>query len=96
MYGSPPGRLSPHKHGMSRRVYHHDLLRKTIAWMISMMSGTAINRYRRETEECRRNAENAITPIDREAWLRFADHWERLAEGAVLNPTSTNLASEAF
>ena len=42
------------------------------------------NKYRREAEECRRNAECAFRPIDREAWLRIAADWEKLAEGAEL------------
>jgi hypothetical protein len=53
--------------------------------MTSMVSKTAANRYRREAEECRRNAQSALRPIDREAWLRLAGDWERLAEGAELN-----------
>jgi hypothetical protein len=32
------------------------------------------------------SAESALRPIDREAWLRLASDWERLAEGAQLNP----------
>ena len=42
------------------------------------------NKYRREAEECRRNAEVALRPIDREAWLRLAADWAKLAEGAEL------------
>jgi hypothetical protein len=56
------------------------------ARMIATMSDTAADRYRREADECRRSAENALRPIDREAWLRLASDWERLAEGAQLNP----------
>jgi hypothetical protein len=51
-----------------------------------MVSETAAARYWREAEECRQNAENAILRIDRDAWLRLAGHWKRLAEGAELNP----------
>jgi hypothetical protein len=40
------------------------------------------NKYLREAEECRRNAERASRPIDREAWLRLAADWVKLAEGA--------------
>ena len=42
------------------------------------------NKYRREAEECRLNAECALRPIDREAWLRIAANWAKLAEGAEL------------
>ena len=45
-----------------------------------MMSDAS--KYRREAEECRRNAERASRPIDREAWLRLAADWAKLAEGA--------------
>jgi hypothetical protein len=51
---------------------------------LTMTTETAANRYRREAEECRRNAERALRPIDREAWLRLAGDWERLAESAEL------------
>jgi hypothetical protein len=31
--------------------------------------------YRRQAAECRRMAENAINPNDKQAWLRLADSW---------------------
>jgi hypothetical protein len=31
--------------------------------------------YRRQAAECRRMAENAINPDDKNAWLRLADSW---------------------
>ena len=42
------------------------------------------NKYRCEAEECRRNAERALRPTDRDAWLRLAADWAKLAEGAEL------------
>jgi hypothetical protein len=42
------------------------------------------NNYRREAEECRRNSESALRPIDRDAWLRLAAGYAKLAEGAKL------------
>jgi hypothetical protein len=39
------------------------------------------NRFRREAGECRRNAEHARNPSDREAWLRLAEDWMKLAYG---------------
>jgi len=42
------------------------------------------NKYRCEAEECRRNAERALRPIDRDAWLRLAADWAKLAEGVEL------------
>ncbi len=43
-----------------------------------------VNKYRREADECRRNAESALRPVDRDAWLRLAADWVKLAEGAEL------------
>jgi len=37
-------------------------------------------RYRAESEECRRFAEQATSPLDKEAWLRLAAEWLKLAE----------------
>jgi hypothetical protein len=31
--------------------------------------------YRRQAAECRRMAENAINPDDKQAWLRLGDSW---------------------
>ena len=42
------------------------------------------NKFRREAEECRRNAEQAMKPVDRDAWLRVADDWMKLARGEDL------------
>jgi site-specific recombinase len=46
------------------------------------MSEEEADRYRIEAEECRRLAEQAIEHQDKEAWLRLAADWLRLAEGA--------------
>lgn len=43
------------------------------------------DRYRNEAEECRRLAERAITQPDKEAWLRLAAEWMKLAEGAGIH-----------
>jgi hypothetical protein len=40
----------------------------------------------REAEDCRRSAESALRPIDREAWPRLAGDWVRFAEGTQLSP----------
>jgi hypothetical protein len=32
------------------------------------------------TEECRREAEKAISPLDKEAWLKLAADWLRHAQ----------------
>ncbi|MBB4259714.1 MULTISPECIES: hypothetical protein [unclassified Bradyrhizobium] len=46
------------------------------------MSEQEADRYRIEAEECRRLAERAIKRPDKEAWLRLAADWMKLAEGA--------------
>jgi hypothetical protein len=53
------------------------------------------NKYRREAEECRRNSESAQRPIDREAWLRLAADYAKLAEGAELTQRLRGQATRA-
>ncbi len=36
-------------------------------------------RFRKQAEECRHQAEMALSPLDKEAWLRFAEEWLKLA-----------------
>jgi hypothetical protein len=36
---------------------------------------TEDHEYRRQAAECRRMAENAHSPDDKQAWLRLADSW---------------------
>jgi hypothetical protein len=38
------------------------------------------NRYRKQAEECRQQAEKAVSPLDKEAWLRVAGEWIKLAQ----------------
>jgi hypothetical protein len=51
-----------------------------------MKSETPAQRYRREADECQLNAQRAIRVADREAWLKLAVDWRKLAESAELNP----------
>ena len=51
-----------------------------------MKRETPAQKYRRAAEECRLNAENAERSADREAWLRLAADWAKLAQSAELNP----------
>jgi hypothetical protein len=37
-------------------------------------------------DECQLNAQKAIRTADREAWLKLAADWRKLAESAELNP----------
>jgi hypothetical protein len=36
--------------------------------------------YRRRAAECQHQAKTAITPLDKQHWLRLAEHWLKLAE----------------
>jgi hypothetical protein len=38
-------------------------------------------RFRVEAEDCRKLAEAAKNPADKEAWLRLAGDWIKIAEG---------------
>ena len=42
------------------------------------------DRFRWKAEECRKSAEQADDPIDKEAWLQLASEWLKLAEDAAL------------
>ena len=42
------------------------------------------DRYRKQAEDCRQMAARVISPLDKEAWLKLAGDWLRLADGADL------------
>jgi hypothetical protein len=46
------------------------------------MAETDAERFRQEAEECRRFAERSASHLDKEAWLRLAADWIKLAENA--------------
>ena len=46
------------------------------------MSVSDVDRFRKEAEEARRQAERAISPLDKEEWLRVAAEWIKLAQDA--------------
>jgi hypothetical protein len=50
------------------------------------MTATDAEKFRREAEReaeaCRREAEKATSPPDKEAWLKLAAEWIKLAQGA--------------
>ncbi|MCK1744850.1 hypothetical protein IVA80_29565 [Bradyrhizobium sp. 139] len=48
------------------------------------MSREDAERFRAEAEECRLQAAEALKPEDKEAWLRLAADWIKLAEEAYL------------
>jgi hypothetical protein len=38
-----------------------------------------VQKYRQQAEECRKMADKAFSPLDKEAWLQLAADWLRLA-----------------
>jgi hypothetical protein len=46
------------------------------------MSNDASARYRTQAEEARQYAAKAISPLDKEAWLKLAEEWLKLASSA--------------
>jgi hypothetical protein len=44
------------------------------------MSDQDIARFRATAEECRQQAERAISLLDKESWLRLAGEWIKLAQ----------------
>ena len=46
------------------------------------MSETDEDRFRQEAEECRKLAERSASQLDKEAWLRLAADWIKMAENA--------------
>jgi hypothetical protein len=43
------------------------------------MSDQEAARFPKQAEECREQAAKAISPLDKEAWLRVAEEWLKLA-----------------
>ncbi|WP_377830929.1 hypothetical protein ACFKHW_39905 (plasmid) [Bradyrhizobium lupini] len=46
------------------------------------MAGTNLDRFREEARECREFAAASVNPVDKEAWLRLAVEWQKLADEA--------------
>ena len=46
------------------------------------MADNSAERFRSEAKECRQLAERATKPVDKEASLRLAEDWVKLAEDA--------------
>lgn len=49
-------------------------------WLFRLMSQEDAKRFRAQAEECRHEAEKAISQDAAEAWLRLAGDWIRLAQ----------------
>jgi hypothetical protein len=43
------------------------------------MSEQDAARFRKQADEAREHAQKAINPLDKEAWLRVAEEWLKLA-----------------
>ena len=50
--------------------------------IFSVMTETDAQRFRKDAQECREQAEKAISQLDKEAWLRLAADWIKLAQAA--------------
>jgi hypothetical protein len=50
------------------------------------MANDEAQRFRKQAEECRHQAELAINPLDKESWLRVAGEWIKLAQNAKMRP----------
>jgi hypothetical protein len=46
------------------------------------ISDQDVARFRAQADECRQQAERAINPLDKEAWLRLAGEWIKLAQAS--------------
>jgi hypothetical protein len=44
------------------------------------MTETDADRFRKEAEECRQQSQLTVSQLDKEAWLRLAADWIKLAE----------------
>ena len=43
------------------------------------MSNDEADRFRKQAEECRKQAAKAMSPLDKEPWLHVAEEWLKLA-----------------
>jgi hypothetical protein len=46
------------------------------------MTGSGAERFRREADECLRQAAKALSPLDKQSWSRMAKEWTKLAKDA--------------
>ena len=45
--------------------------------------------FRRNADECRQQATKAINPLDKERWLKIAEHWLQMAQEKARDTGST-------
>ena len=58
------------------------LILKFTAHYLAVMSDADAIRFRKQADERREPAAKAISPLDKEAWLRVAEEWRKLALSA--------------
>jgi hypothetical protein len=56
-----------------------------VGLLVSIVPEIPAERYRREAVACRLKAEETANSVDKEAWRKLADDWDKLARGADLN-----------
>jgi hypothetical protein len=52
---------------------------KSLLCNITAMSNHEAARFRQQAEDCRQQAAKTVSPLDKEAWLRVAEEWLKLA-----------------
>ena len=67
---------------MQSLVPRSSLILKFTAHYLAVMSDADAIRFRKQAEECREPAAKAISPLDKEARLRVAEEWRKLALSA--------------
>jgi hypothetical protein len=50
------------------------------------MSDHEAARFRQQAEDCHQQAAKAVSPLDKESWLRVAAEWLKLAVSADYRP----------
>jgi hypothetical protein len=53
------------------------VIQAILCFIVSMSADAA--RFRRQAEEATEEAAKTISPLDKEAWLRLAEEWLKLA-----------------
>jgi hypothetical protein len=52
------------------------------------------DRYRKHAEECRQQAAKAVSPVDKQQWLRRSEEWLRLAQSGERPRRSTGTTNK--
>ena len=61
-----------------------------------MKSEPLAQKYRRQADECRQNAERTTNMVDRKAWLWLANDWTKLAQSAETIPLDRQATMQAL